>query len=486
MDILAAMNPNAEQAPPEGPKGRTWLETLPAKAKRNAASALAALPVDAASAAAELPLAIAAWALADPEMAGRLIEAWLATADGEGNLSPSCPVVCQLAEQVAETHPEPEVFVERILPVLARCVERELDRYDARGTGLPLWGSAAEALFPAEFAPGRFTVDLAVLLSNEASALDRLAKGNDRFGRALDAAESEQRELDNWLKDSFWNEEASAFHRYDAGGENVPDPSPCGFFPLIWEGRTETMSEGLRSRAAEMAPLAWPARTWALFFALLLRTPHNSVVARMHRAGLPAGATAVEQAAWTVLTLGAEAVRSPYAEGIPPAVRWLDAHGRAIVRGSLVCGGLLLISLLGWAFFHREMPGAGDGAELERKARLACEEGEHARAAAVYGQALRRGDATYFRYRQAGEWMHLERFADAEAAYREILAREPGTPNTRLNLALAVWKQGRREEALELYRAFAEDPAASAHPELAARARLAAELIGRQVALDRE
>ena len=46
------------------------------------------------------------------------------------------------------------------------------------------------------------------------------------------------------------------------------------------------MSAGLRARAEDLDPAVWPARAWVLLFALLLRTPHNTVVARMRRAGL--------------------------------------------------------------------------------------------------------------------------------------------------------------------------------------------------------
>ena len=478
------MNPNAD-FPLEGAKKPVFLATLPAPEAQAAAAAVTALPRHAAAAGNELPLAVAAWTLADPAVAAKLMEEWLAAADGEGNLTPACPVVCQLAERVAEALPDSEAWVSRLLPALAKCLEREFDRHDERGTGLPRWMSAAEALFPAEFAAGRFTVDLAVLLSNEAAAFSRLAAGCGEVDRALGDAEGEQRELDDWLKGTFWDEESSAFHRHDGGAESQPYFSPCGFFPLVWEGRTEAMSAGLRARAAEMKASAWPPRAWILFFALLLNTPHTSVVARMRRNGLPAGASPTEQAAWTVLSLGADAARAPYLEAIPPAVRWLDARGRVLARGSLVGGAALLAALLGWGFFHRETRESDGLAEPERRARLACEEGEHARAAALYGQAARRGDAAYFRYRQAGEWMHLEQFAAAEAAYREILAQAPDSPNARLNLALSVLKQGRREEARELYRAFAEDPGAATYPELAARARLAAELIERQLALDR-
>ena len=442
------------------------------------------LPADAASAGEGLPVVIAAWTGRDPETAARLVEEWLATADAEGNLSPPCPVVCALAEHVAEALPAREKFLARILPGLARCVEREFDRYDARGTGLPLWPSAREALFPAEFAPGRFTVDLAVLLSNEAAAFCRLAEGHAEFDRAIGVAEGEQRELDDWLNRNFWDEESSAFHRHDEGAESAPDLSPCGFFPLVWEGRTEAMVEGLRPRAAEADFGAWPARSRALFFALLLRTPHHGLAARMRRAARPADATPAEAAVWAALA--ADAAPSSFPDGIPAAVRWLDAHARGFARTLWLGGAALLVALLGWWIFHRESPAANDAAETERKARQACADGRHDRAAALYGQAARRGNEAYFRYRQAGEWMHLEQFAEAEAVYRALAARGTAAPNARLNLALAVLKQGRREEALALYRAFAEEPGAAAHPELAARARLAADLLGRQLALDRE
>ncbi|MGD9780796.1 MAG: hypothetical protein AB7V14_01440, partial [Kiritimatiellia bacterium] len=130
-------------------------------------------------------------------------------------------------------------------------------------------------------------------------------------------------------------------------------------------------------------------------------------------------------------------------------------------------------------------PGTESASEMERRARMACADGEHARAAALYGQAARQNPGEYFAYRQAGEWMHLERFADAEKAYRAMLARDPGALNARMNLALAVLGQGRREEARDLFRALADGAEAEANPDLAARARLAAELVGKQIALDR-
>ena len=479
------MKSKAESAQ-ERPRGRAWLDALPAKTAKEAAAAMAALPADAAAAGAHVPLAIAAWTLADPAVAVDLLEEWLAQADENGNLEPACPVACQLAERVVEVWPDSEARMSRLLPALGKILTRAFARFDAGGTGLPRWPSVAEALIPAEFAPGRFTVDLAILLSNEAAAFCRLATGRAELDRASGDAEGEQRELDVWLNQTFWNEEVSAFDRLDEGAESRPDFSACGFFPLVWEERTEAMSAGLRSRAAELDALDWPPRAWILFFALLLKTPHNSVVAQMRRRGLPDGAAPIEQAAWTVLALGADAARATYLEAIPPAVRWLDAHGRALMRGSLACGAALLVVLLGRGVFQRENRGGGDVDDLERRARIAAEEGEHARAAALYGKAARRGNAAYFRYRQGGEWMRLEQYADAEAAYRDVLARAPDAPNARMNLALAVLQQGRREEALELYRAFAADPASASLPELAGRARLAAELVERQLALDRQ
>ncbi len=446
------------------------------------------LPVAAAAAGAGLPLAIAAWGVTEPPVAARLVEEWLASAAGTGELAPSCPVVCQLTERVAEALPDREPFLARILPGLARYVERVFDRYDPAGTGLPRWPAPHEALFPAEYAPGRFTVDLAVLLSNEAAAFCRLAADHPELDGAIGAAEGEQRELDDWLRETFWDEEAAAFHRADPGRPSTPDLTPAGFFPLVWEGRTEPMATGLRGRLEEWAPAGCPARTWVLFFALALATPHNSVIAWMRRKGLPAGAEPLETAAWAVLLAAADRLRQEFTADIPPVARWCDAHGRRIARGLLAGGGLLVAGLLAWQVFHREDREPPAAAALEREARLACADGRHARAVLLYARAARTGPAAYYLYRQGNEWMHLARFADAETAYRAALAREPDAPNARLNLALAVLRQGpaRRAEALALYRALAEDPAAATWPELADRARRAAELVGRQIALDRE
>lgn len=468
MVILPAMDPLSEhprneQAPLSGPDG---------------------LPSNATAAGSTLPLVIAAWIPVDPAVAARLIEEWLDTADSHGNLAPACPVVCQWTERLLAVLPDPEPFRERVLPRLARYLERIFDRLDEKGTGLPRWPSAEQALFPAEFAPGRFTVDLAVLLSNEASAFYRLAKNRKDLDTALAVAESEQRELDSWLRDSFWDEEASAFHRHDEGQQSVPDGSPCGYFPLVWGGRTEEMVEGLRGRAATWDMTAWSPRGWVLFFALLLLTSHTSVVARMQRAGLPRDASPAEAAAWAALSAHAEELRAQFLEDIPHAVRWLDVHGRTVARGLAAGATVLLLVLLGWWFIHREAPSGGDLGELERQAHRAGAEGQHARAAVLYGRAARRGHRLYYRYRQAGEWMRMGEYAAAEEAYREILGQEPDTPNARLNLALAVLGQGRRSEALDLYRAFAEEAAGGA--ELTARARLAAKLIEQQLALDRE
>ena len=461
---------------------RGWMDSLSSKQAKDVQAALAVLPREAVRAGRELPLVIAAWSVADPEVAARLMEEWLATADADGNVSPACPLVAQLVERVVGAQPDPERFLSRILPGLARCVVREVDRYDTRGTGLPLWPSVEEAWIPAEFAPNRFTVDLAVLLSNEVSAFCDLAEGREEFNRALDQAESEQRELDEWLKRNFWNEETALFYRYDEGQESVPDLSPCGFFPLVWGGRTVEMVEGLRPRTSDWKASAWSACAWIFYFWLLMRTPHHSVVAQMRRTGLPAGASPVEVAAWTVLTASADRL---FGHSPSSPVRWLEAHARGLVRAAKIGGVVWVLGLMAWGYAHRESLSATDFSQMERRARVACAEGKHDRAAALYGQAARRGQDAYFRYRQANEWMHMEQFADAERAYRALLAREPNAPNVRLNLALSIWRQGRLAEALGLYRAFADGADAEALPELVARAKLAMDLIERQLELDR-
>ena len=466
--------------------GRVWLESLPSAKRKAAGAALEALPRDIKEAGESLPLVVAAWILADPIMAAELLEAWLDTADEKGHLSPSCPVVCQWAEWVSQALPEGDTFRWRILSKLARYLEGAFDRYDVKGTALPVWPSEAEALFPAEYAPERFTVDLAVLLWNEAEAFCCLGKDREQeYFKTLDMAEGEQRELDVWLKETFWNVDTAMFHRYDLG-RNIPDASPCGLIPLVWRGRTQNMTEALRGRATHGEVGIWPVRAQILIFALLLRTPHNTLVARLLREGLTLAPTPIESAVWCVLAAAAEQARTAYTHDIPAAVRWLDTHGRGVARAGLGVAILLLLLLLGRGIVQRERPPVTDLVELERQAQLASGEGRHDRAAMLYGRAARHGRSPYFRYRQAGEWLRQGHGDAAERAYRELLQEEPGAPNVRLNLALAVWQQGRREEAVELYREFAQDPAMAAHPDLIRRAQLALELAVRQIALDRE
>jgi len=468
---------------PDGSSPEAWLAALPRKWARSAEAALKNLPDSLEASGAELPLVIAAWSRVDPDRAAQLLEQWIAAADEQGKLTPPSVLVCQMAGWVADALPNPDPFLARILPGLARCVEHNFAYYDKKGVGLPLWPSAEESLFPGEYAPGRFTVDLAVLLANEAETFARLAEGHSEVDRVAMDAEGERRDLEGWLQDQFWNEEQSLFYRYEEGGESVPDRSLCGVIPLVWRGRKSEVTEGIRPRTYEWKKSDWSPRSWILFFSLLLHTPHHGVLAQMRADRLPDGASELEEAVWTVLRAESEWRQLQLRGEVPSAVHWMEAHRLPLRRGLVVAGILLLLGLLGWQIFHREYTGGVDVVNWERKARQACEGGQHGRAAVLYGQAAKQGQALYFRYRQAGEWMHLEEYVEAEKAYRAILSQAPDTPNAQINLALAVWYQDRQEEALEMYRAFVAEN--EAYPELAARAQLAVELIERQQALDR-
>jgi len=475
------MSSTVEQLP-DGTPGRAWLAALSRKRVREAEAALAALPTTVAMAGDSLPLVIVAWCRVDPARAAQLLEQWLSTADAKGVLTPSCVMVCQLVDWIADALPDPEPFLARILSGLARCVEGNAERYDPGGTGLPLWPTKEEAWFPSEYAPGRFTVDLAVLLSNEAAAFCRLAEGHPAVDSAANDAEGEQRDLDGWLQDQFWNAEESTFYRYDGEGQSLPDPSLCGLIPLVWGMRTAEVTEGIRPRVSEWSHADWPPRAWILFFAMLQRTAHHGVRTQMRSSGLPEGASELETAVWTLLLADSES-RQLQSRGERSApVRWMEAHSQSLRRSFVVGGVLLLTGLMGWQVYHRESTGILDLNQLERRARQACDDGKHGRAAALYGQASQQGRAAYFRYRQAGEWLHLGDSAEAEKTYRALLQEEPEAPNLQMNMALSVLRQGRQEEALELYRHVAADN--GAYPELAARARLAVELIESQRSLD--
>ncbi|NLB65919.1 MAG: tetratricopeptide repeat protein [Lentisphaerae bacterium] len=474
-----------EQTAEPGPAGRAWLESLPRAEAEAAAAALAALPRDAAGAGESLPLVIAAWRLVDPARAAALFEGWLDTMNEAGLLSPSFPVVCQWAEQILEAHPDAGELRQRWLPKLARYLEGAFDYYDASGTALPRWPVAAEALFPEEVAPGRITVDLAVLLWNETESFCCLAREDeDAYAKTFDLAEGEQRELTLWLNETFWNSETLQFHRAE-DGRNLPDESLCGIVPLVWGGRSAEVSEGLRARVSDWDAANWNARAQILFWALLLRTPHNTVLGRLMRDDLAEGASEVERAVWRIMVAGLEGARGGAVAPIPASARWLDRHGRRIALGAAGLALVLTLVLLGRGLVLREQTAGRDLALLEREARELAAAGQHERAAVRYGLAAKQGRAAYFRYRQAGEWLRAGHPAEAERVYRRLLAERAESPNVRMNLALAVWRQGRRGEALELYRAFVADPAMAEYPGLIERARLAAVLAERQLELDR-
>jgi tetratricopeptide (TPR) repeat protein len=66
--------------------------------------------------------------------------------------------------------------------------------------------------------------------------------------------------------------------------------------------------------------------------------------------------------------------------------------------------------------------------------------------------------------------------ASAERCYRNVLERDPRAMPARINLALALYRQGKREEATRHYRQFLEDHG-NEYPQLAVRAQTAIELI---------
>ncbi|MDR0993475.1 MAG: tetratricopeptide repeat protein [Verrucomicrobiota bacterium] len=443
----------------------------------------AALPQDLQPAGRNAPLLIAAWFYTDPPTAARLLEEWLATADSRHRLFPMCPFICQLAEQIVGVLPKAEVFLQRILPHLAQYVDAAMEEYDPDGRGLPVWPSPEEALFPGEFAPGRVTVDLMVLLSNEIAAFERLSGKNTsrEVAHTLDMAEGERNELDEWLRQTFWNEEEGTFGRYEAGKEMEPDPSPCGYFPLVWSGQSREMGEALRPAAARWRTMEWTPRGWCLFFFLLLHTSHKSILAQMLHQGLPVGALPLEMAAWTVLACAAGEKRP----ALPGLLHWLDSC-RHVRMYAWLAAALLAVFGLVWAgMWLRSCRRTVDIGQLEYEARALCEAEEHEQAAELFRMARLEGHEDYFAYRQAGEWMHAGQYARAEGVYREMLARAPDEPNVPLNLALAVLKQDRRPEAMEMYRRFSEDQQMRTRwPELADRARLAVELLEQQQRLD--
>ena len=369
-----------------------------------------------------------------------------------------------------------------------RDVVRWVEAYDPEGRGLARWRNREEALFPEDWEEGWVTVDAMVLMSRELHAvMDAGYGGAD--GEGLDFAEGCLRDLDDWLAESFWDPERERMMRWDEEGEEEleEDESPAGFFALAWPGAEAGLTEALRPRCLASVKLGaeggWTVRGWLKFFEVLLADGvHRQIWSEMARRGLPGEATEAQRAEWERLKDEAWMRR----EEAPGWVRKVEAGGgRAL--GALA--GVAVAALLGAGAVCWGAGVAGRGAAeaqaAEREAEAALVEGAWGRAAARWGALAKRGgaDGDYYRYREAGALMRGGRWEEGLAACEELLERHPEAPNVRMNRGLCLLRLGRRKEAVEAYRALAEDArGAEEWPSVAVRARRALGLLGEKKA----
>jgi cytochrome c-type biogenesis protein CcmH/NrfG len=172
------------------------------------------------------------------------------------------------------------------------------------------------------------------------------------------------------------------------------------------------------------------------------------------------------------LALGTAPAGAPACEGLPVAHRpWTWAA--AVV-------GMLLLFGTGWHMMHRpSLPGT-TGEALLNLARERYDAGDHAAVIALCQEFLAISKATNgpVRVLLGNAFYRTGRYRDAEVEYRAALQDEASSLHALYNLGLALYHQGREEEAAHVFEQFAEAYRTD-YPELASRARIALSLIRR-------
>lgn len=405
-------------------------------------------------------LALFGLAAADPARAAADYDALVAE-DSPWSL----PVPFALATFIASRLPPPDAdaFLARQTPVWPMLLESLARRYDPDGTGFVQWPDPSDDLFPGLAHPDTIAADAAILVSNEAriylDAADRLPN----LRPASDIAQALLQDTDTTLLESLWDAENQCLLCTTPDRGVATDATARSLFPLIWRSLPRADGDAISAASASAFPVVGTPAAWILLVAFLSSTPYRRAFADACRVPLPPSATPAETAAHAAL-LAALAPPSRAPRALAPFAR------RPVLAATAAVALLALLSALA---FSLRRPSATP-LPLAQQAREAAANGDHAAAATLFSLAAASAssaDASRLAFAAANQLFLADDYPAAEAAYRAILADAPDTPSASLNLALTLLRQGRRADALALYRQIA---AASPSPDASSRASSAA------------
>jgi len=380
-------------------------------------------------------------------------------------------------------------FLAWLIPSLERYLEWAWRYYDV-DHGPPRWPQAEESWIPEIWQPDVRTVDLTVFLLLEFEAGLFLVEHSHVGGIVSARWAARVRQLSSHLQ--FFFDGASGIYRDRAhDGRFVARRTLCTFLPLL----VPSCPPGVRARLAheltewydpqrrgfrawepwpedESAP---PVRVEHQPFLMWALVRHMTPEAQsfIQRILAQAAGRTIEHVMEAVsLALGTAPAGAPACEGLPVAHRpWTWAA--AVV-------GMLLLFGTGWHMMHRpSLPGT-TGEALLNLARERYDAGDHAAVIALCQEFLAISKATNgpVRVLLGNAFYRTGRYRDAEVEYRAALQDEASSLHALYNLGLALYHQGREEEAAHVFEQFAEAYRTD-YPELASRARIALSLIRR-------
>lgn len=466
--------------------------------------------------------AAAAWSLIDPEVAEDVLKSALACQLPDGSIPAACapdaggpgpcpawPLFAQATAWVWARRPE-AALLDYALPRLHRYLVWALGYYDAEQNGTPCWQNRRESIEPDSFEPRLASADLTALLIREIeSFVDLCGASVPPYPADRSALSAHRERLAARLENFFWDPAESMFaDRYLDGRRRATRVAPPTL-PLLVSGLPSYGREALlksirdasRPSGDALASSA-AAMTRILLLEAMRRNAESDQLTPFARGEFEAAAKRLRGRSGDTTVSGAEPVSpgeapallwpaapaaawivfSAAASGragtgrLPGSIEWLDRHRSLVLRSAIALAASAVLAVGLAVLVRQSMPRPSIQA-LAGLAQRHYVEGDYERAIEIYRDLLpgTRG-ASMVELFLGNAYLKKGEFVSAEKCYVNVLGKDPSSPPARLNLALALYRQGRKREAAEQYTQFVERYG-NQHPDLALRAQTALKLI---------
>ena len=449
----------------------------------------------------DVPLLAATWAAWDPGVAEELLRSAVHCVQPDGFLSSVCfpslqeqssvPAWPGLARAVADfllQHPASELAV--CLPALERQTAWWLSRSDPHRKGLPTWPEASASPTPEIWDAELGSVGLAALLVRDLDALADIGALNPDPSRDDRWIRLERERLPDLLENHFFQAESGRFLDRYVGGDPVRRAGLGGLLAAglrgmpeelrrrhlrDWDGNASLLArEGLRAWEpwpGDEAPPPVPVDLQFMAAQALavedgesrrpraLRVIRNRLLMLVREGGGlgPDLIAAATDPAWRPATAALllyaiqECAGTAEVRPLSPALRWAEKNRRTL--GLAVVGTLTLVvaAILAVASLRKDQSHAPQST-LAGLAKNKYVLGHYEEAIRIYEDLLREFPSTDmvgdYHQMMGNAHFHLQDWGKAEAFYRLAAAERPDFPQPLWNLAQALHRQGRSDEAL--------------------------------------